>query len=106
MFAENLIGLGFLKSVSYRIKPIPTHGKMFAVGKSDPNATFNLFFLGLGWAWVGGFVGFMIIFSCFPTQQDLEGLRLWCGTGVSLVYASSLRGFCGEDGGLESWRCD
>ena len=32
------------------------------VGKSGPNATFNLFFLGLGWPWVGEFVGFVIIF--------------------------------------------
>ena len=33
--------------------------------KSGPNATFNLFF-----PWVGGFVGFIIIFTCFPTQQN------------------------------------
>ena len=39
--AENLVGLGFLQSVSY-IKPIITHEELFAVGKSDPNATFNL----------------------------------------------------------------
>ena len=30
--------------------------KIFAVGKSGPKATFNLFFLGLGWPWVGEFV--------------------------------------------------
>ena len=46
--AENLVALGFLQSVSY-IKPVPTHEKIFAVGKSGPNATFNLLFLG----WVG-----------------------------------------------------
>ena len=28
------------------------------------------FFLGLGWSWVGEFVGFIIIFSRFPTQQN------------------------------------
>ena len=43
-------------------KPIPTNQKIFAVGKSGPNATFNLFFLGLGWPYVGDFVGFIIIF--------------------------------------------
>ena len=53
------------------IKSIPTHEKIVAVGKSGPNATSNLIFLGLGWPWVGEFVGFMIIFTCFPTQQNL-----------------------------------
>ena len=47
VFAENLFGLGFLQSVSY-IKSIPTHEKLFAVGKRGPNATFNLIFLGVG----------------------------------------------------------
>ena len=51
MFAENLVGFGFLYSVSY-IKSIPTHEILFAVGKSGPNATFDLIFLGLGWSWV------------------------------------------------------
>ena len=41
------------------------------MGKRGHNATFNLFFLGLGWPWVGEFVGFIIIFSCFPTHQNL-----------------------------------
>ena len=45
VFAENLIELGFLQSLSY-IKQIPTHKKIFAVGKSGPNAAFNLVFLG------------------------------------------------------------
>ena len=46
-------------------------------GKSGPNATCNLFFLGLRWPWVGEFVGFIILRSsiylvlCFPTQQNL-----------------------------------
>ena len=55
-------------SVSY-IKPNLTHEKL-SVGKSGPNATFNLFFLGLGWPWVGEFVGFMIIFNMLfnPTE--------------------------------------
>ena len=35
------------------------------------NATFNLFFLGLGWPWVGEFDGFTIVFILFPTQQKL-----------------------------------
>ena len=41
------------------------------MGKSGPNAIFNLIFLGLGWPWVVEFVGFIIIFICFPTQQNL-----------------------------------
>ena len=47
--------------------------KIFAVGKSGRIATFNLFFLGLGWPWVGEFFGFIIIVTgtCFPTQQSL-----------------------------------
>ena len=38
-----------------------------------PNATFHLIFLGLGWPWVGEFVGFIlvVIFTCFPTQHNL-----------------------------------
>ena len=39
--------------------------------KVAQNATFNLFFLGLDWPWVGEFVGFILIFTCFPTQQHL-----------------------------------
>ena len=29
------------------------------------------FFLALGWPWVGEFDGFITIFTCFPTQQNL-----------------------------------
>ena len=65
-----MIGLGFLHSISY-IKSILSHEKVFAVGKSGPNATFNLIFPGLGWPWVGEFDGFIIIFICFPTEQNL-----------------------------------
>ena len=32
---------------------------------------FNLFFLGLGWLWVGEFVGFMIVLLWFLTQLRL-----------------------------------
>ena len=71
MFTEHLVGLGFLWSVSW-MKSIPTHEKLFAVGKSGQNATLiNLIFVGLGWSWVGEFVGFIIIFACFPTQRSL-----------------------------------
>ena len=41
------------------------------MGKSGPSASFNLFFHWLGWPWVGEFVGFIIIFICFPTQHNL-----------------------------------
>ena len=70
VFAENLVRIGFLRSVSY-IQPFPNHEKLLALGKNGPNATFNLFFLGLGSPWVGGFVGFIIIPIYFPTQQNL-----------------------------------
>ena len=47
MFAENLVGLGFLQSVSY-IKSIPTHEISFAVGKSVPKCHFKP-----NYSWVG-----------------------------------------------------
>ena len=75
MFAENFVGLGwvgFLVVCSLYIKSIPTHGKLYAVGKKWPKCYFhNLFFLGLLWPWVGQFVGFIIILTCFPTQHNL-----------------------------------
>ena len=47
--------------------------KIFAVGKSDPNATaVNLKFLGLGWPWVGEFDGFIIMFILFPVSNPTE----------------------------------
>ena len=73
LFADNFAGLGFLQSVSY-IKSIPTHDKIFAVGKSGPTATFNLNFLGLGWPWVGESVGFIIILYVFQPNVILVGL--------------------------------
>ena len=63
-------GWVFLQSVSY-IKPISTHEKLFDVARSAPNNIFNLIFLGLARPWVGEFVGFILIFTCFPTQQNL-----------------------------------
>ena len=41
------------------------------------NAIFNLFFLGLGWPWVGELDGF-IIFTCFPTQQNSGNRKTPC----------------------------
>ena len=69
MFAENLFGLGFLQSVSY-MKPVPTHEKIFAVGKKWPKCHFKPNFSWVGWPWDGEFVGFIVIFACFPTQQN------------------------------------
>ena len=45
-----------------KINPNPPK-KYLLWEKSGPNATFNLIFLGLGWPWVGEFVGFIIIFT-------------------------------------------
>ena len=52
------------------MKPI-THEKLISVGKSGPNAIFNPIFIGLGWPWVGEFVGFIIILTHFVTQHNL-----------------------------------
>ena len=69
VLAEKLVELGSLQSVSY-MKSIPTHEKLFAEEKSGPNATFNLIFLGLGWPWVGEFVGFIVI-SVYVFQPNI-----------------------------------
>ena len=74
MFATNLVWLGLLWSVSY-IKPILTHEKIFAVGKSGPIATFNLFF-----SWVGLALGwrvrrFHINICMFPNPTALGVLQ-------------------------------
>ena len=83
-----MVGLVVLQSVSY-IKPFLTHEKLIAVGKSAPNATFNLFFLGLGSPWVGKFDGFIMILSIyFPTEQNfgtryISKTRSMVGQGLS-----------------------
>ena len=41
------------------------------MGKSGPNSTFNLSFLGLGWRWVVRRFHNNIYIVCFPTQQNL-----------------------------------
>ena len=66
-----MVGLGFLQSVSH-IKPILTHEKLFAVGKSGPNATLSLIFLGLGWPWVGEFDCFLILFTRYTFPNPTE----------------------------------
>ena len=45
------------------MKPIPTHGTLFAEGKSGPNASFDLVFLGLSWPWVAGSSSVLSTFS-------------------------------------------
>ena len=46
---------------------------VFLSGKSGPHATCNLFFLWFGLSSrVGEFVGFIIIFTCFPAEQKLD----------------------------------
>ena len=54
VFAEKEFGwVRFLVVCSY-IKPIPTHEKLFVVGKSGPNTTaVKLLFLGVGLALLG-----------------------------------------------------
>ena len=36
-----------------------------------PLLTYSFSWVGLGWPWVGEFVGFITIFICFPTQPNL-----------------------------------
>ena len=93
-------------SVSY-IKPIPTHEKILAVGKSGPNATFNPFpWVGLalgwgvrrfhnknlGWPWVWEFVGFMIKIYMFsnPTEFGISQNTLRIDIKLVSVYRSVL----------------
>ena len=56
----------------YKLKYQPTK-KYLLWEKVAQNATFNLIFLGLGWPWVGEFVGFLIIFL---TQQNMVNRKL------------------------------
>ena len=50
--------------VCFLYKTNPNPRKIICCGKKvGPIATFNLFFLGLGWPWVGEFVGFTIRFT-------------------------------------------
>ena len=68
------MGFGFLAVCLFPTeKSIPTpRKKSIRCGKkSGPNATFDAILQGLGWPWVfGEFVGFITIFTCFPTQQN------------------------------------
>ena len=43
------------------------------MGKIGPNDTFNLFFVGSGWSWVGEFIEIIINTAeyFFPTQQNM-----------------------------------
>ena len=75
VFAENLVGLSFLQSISY-ILSIPTHEKTFAVGRKkwlkyhfEPD--FFLGWVGLG---LGEFVRFIIIFHFYASQPNR---RIW-----------------------------
>ena len=92
VLAENLVGLGFLYKY---IKSIPTHEKISAVGKNGPNATFNLIFLGLGWPWVGEFVGFIIFRSNIymfsdPTKFGESQTPYYIGNVMLQTFVSKL----------------
>ena len=72
VFKENMVVLGFLYVVCFLYKANPTNPrKKIAVGKSGPNATFCLVFLGWVGLGLGSFVGFITMVICFPTQQNL-----------------------------------
>ena len=64
-------GWARFRVVCFLYKTNPNPRKIFAVGKSGQNATLNLIFLGLDWPWVEEFVGFMVMFICLLTKQNL-----------------------------------
>ena len=90
-FAENLVGSSFLSV--FNIKSIPAHKKTFAVGENGPNVILNLLILGLGWPRVGEFVGFVIIFVCFPTQQNLVNRKHRTNEGCAYCNPNPFVGY-------------
>ena len=72
---------------------MPTHEKLFAVGKMAQMPLLTSVFLGSVGPWVGEFVGFIIIVICSPTQQNLviianmpstrNSLYIWEQTGTN-----------------------
>ena len=63
--------VGFLL-VCFRHKTNPNPRKIICCGEKVAQMPLqNLFFLRLGWPWVGEFVGFIITYTCFPTQHNL-----------------------------------
>ena len=75
-------------SVSY-IKLVPTHEKKIAVGKSGPNGHFLTYFclgFGLGWSWVGEFVGFRNFFFMFSNPTEVcKSHRPYYGSPVQCL---------------------
>ena len=64
--------VGFLVACFLYIRSIPTHEKLYSVGRCGPNTTFkSRFFLGWVGLGFGKFFGFIMVFTCFPTQQNL-----------------------------------
>ena len=71
VFAENSGGLAFfVVCFLYKINPKPTK-KYLLWEKVAQMPLSAYFFLGVGWPWVGEFVGFIIILICFPAQHNL-----------------------------------
>ena len=65
---ENLVELGFLWSVSY-IKSTPTHEQNILLWEEVVRMPLiTIFFLGWVGLGFGEFVGFIIMFTCFPTE--------------------------------------
>ena len=72
VFAENFGWVRFVV-VRFLYKTNPNPPKNICCGqKSGPRATFNPVFLGLGWPWVGEFVGFIIIFYLFSNPTEFR----------------------------------
>ena len=71
VIAENLDWVEFLVVVFlYKTNPNPQKKNYLLWEKVAQMPLFNLIFLGLGWPWVGEFVGFITTFIRFPTQQN------------------------------------
>ena len=93
VFAENLVGAGFLYSVSYINQSQPTK-KYLLWEKVAKMPLLTYFFLGLGWPWLGEFVGFIVILICFPSRHSLVNRkhRIQWMTHVVLGSSSAAMG--------------
>ena len=84
VFAENELGwVGFLVICSLYTIKIFRHFLTY-------------FFLGWVWPWVGEFVGFIIIFTCIPTQQDLVNRKHPGTSEKSCYFARWPKAYCSD----------
>ena len=82
-------GLSFLV-VCFLYKTSPNPRKTIFCGDKVAQMPLSTYFswVGLGWPCIGGFVGFIIIFLCFPTQQKLVNRKHPVVSAVCLLWFS------------------